>query len=241
MHLLAYIEDARKADLIINSPVVASAQNRVCLSRKNSDGNDGAFLSGTEKQGVQMDDTIRLRRLEASRRWKKYNREKYLESQKKYQIEYRAGIRRGRKEGQKKKCLICGKMFCIYPSYPDRKCCSIKCRSQYAKGHPVTVKTREKIAAKLKQHYHGPGHPHWKGGESDDGSGHIRVWIAPRKYRLRGRLIIEKKLGRRLTRNEVVHHINGNKADDRIENLAVLSRSYHQALHRRLQKRRVNL
>lgn len=45
------------------------------------------------------------------------------------------------------------------------------------------------------------------------------------------RFIIEQFLGRKLKRNEVVHHINGNKNDNRIENLQLMSLSEHSKLH----------
>ena len=45
------------------------------------------------------------------------------------------------------------------------------------------------------------------------------------------RKIMSDFLGRKLKRNEVVHHINGDKKDNRIENLVVLSISEHSRLH----------
>jgi hypothetical protein len=50
-------------------------------------------------------------------------------------------------------------------------------------------------------------------------------------YVRRARLVIEKSLGRFLTSDEVVHHINGDSMDDRRENLIVLSQSDHAYLH----------
>ena len=49
-------------------------------------------------------------------------------------------------------------------------------------------------------------------------------------YIRRSHLVIEANIGRYLTKSEVVHHINGDTFDDRIENLKLMSKKDHDRL-----------
>lgn len=48
------------------------------------------------------------------------------------------------------------------------------------------------------------------------------------------REIVELEIGRKLTSDEVVHHINGIKCDNRVENLMVVGRYDHSQIHKKL-------
>lgn len=80
----------------------------------------------------------------------------------------------------------------------------------------------------------GPKLAHWKGGRRVRPDGYVRVVVPSdhpnpserhrnHAYMLEHRLIMEQHLGRYLERGEVVHHLNGDPSDNRIENLALCS------------------
>lgn len=50
-------------------------------------------------------------------------------------------------------------------------------------------------------------------------------------YAYEHRLVASEMLGRALTRGELVHHVNGDKADNRPENLQIVRRGEHNHLH----------
>lgn len=88
----------------------------------------------------------------------------------------------------------------------------------------------------------GQNAPWWKGGRALTDAGYVTV-VAPLDYpfpqslnrvrRIREhRMVMELHLGRALDRREVVHHLNGDRTDNRIENLELhASHGAHMAHH----------
>lgn len=66
----------------------------------------------------------------------------------------------------------------------------------------------------------------WKGGVSMS-RGYLIHSSGEHAHRFVHVVLAEKILGRRLKRSECVHHINGDKQDNRNENFLICSRSYH--------------
>jgi hypothetical protein len=99
-------------------------------------------------------------------------------------------------------CVTCGEMF--HPHSKKQRFCSRPC---------LYTSMRRELSA------------NWKGGRHVRTDGYMEVYVPDhpkadnRGYLKEHRYVMEQKIGRSLAPNESVHHINGDKADNRIENL----------------------
>ena len=113
-----------------------------------------------------------------------------------------------------KKCLNCKKEYAIVQRRAEKsRYCSIVCKNKYAIGEHNS---------------------RWKGGRFHSSNGYIWLYkpdhpfankCDPKGYILEHRFIMEQKIGRYLKRGEVVHHINGVRDDNGIENLVLTTSS----------------
>lgn len=114
-------------------------------------------------------------------------------------------------------CVDCGKQRWVELHHKSQRCYS--------------------CAAKLKHHGRGEENPNWRGGRHRNSGGYIIVRVQPNdffypmangsSYVLEHRLVMAKHLGRCLQPWELVHHKNGMKDDNRIENLELTINGSH--------------
>lgn len=103
---------------------------------------------------------------------------------------------------------------------------------RYVKGHCARVLAKR-----------GPDHYNWQGGRQRSSHGYVVIHCTDGKRRYEHTLVAQKILGRKLRsyglgdpRNEVVHHIDGDKINNMPSNLLICTHEYHVALHHRLEK-----
>lgn len=78
----------------------------------------------------------------------------------------------------------------------------------------------------------GEKHNQWKNGRAKTLNGYITLYMGyEEKRKLEHVHVVESHINRKLKHDEIVHHINGIRDDNRIENLQVMTRSDHTRLH----------
>lgn len=112
-------------------------------------------------------------------------------------------------------CAKCGKEIFRWPNGvkdPNNLFCPGGC-SNSVKGRP------------------GAANGNWKGGRFVRSDGYVGINVGGGKHRLEHDLIMEAHIGRRLTPDENVHHLNENRSDNRLENLELTTRARHISEH----------
>lgn len=77
-------------------------------------------------------------------------------------------------------------------------------------------------------------------GVSDKTNGYSEFTRGENKGRCVHAVVMESSIGRRLLQDEVVHHVDGDKQNNDINNLELMSRSEHTRLHQKMRKETKN-
>lgn len=115
----------------------------------------------------------------------------------------------------------------------------VKKLAEFLKGKKRSIKISE--AQRKRMAHKGINHPAWKGGKFKNSTKYTEIYApehpncTKQGYMLEHRLLMEKHLNRYLTKEEIVHHINEDRSDNRIENLQLCANhSEHMKLHNNL-------
>lgn len=87
---------------------------------------------------------------------------------------------------------------------------------------------------KHSNHAKGVNHPRWNGGRTIKTSGYVLINVGPCKNRYEHTVVAENALRKRLPKGAIVHHVDGNRANNNEPNLVICQdNSYHRLIHKR--------
>ena len=148
------------------------------------------------------------------------------------------GWNKGNKNGETRKCEVCGKEFYVYPYRKVGKYCSQTCYHNASRVKKAcencgkiieNYKTGKKYCCAKCASDHRRNAPRVATTGKD---GYRYVWFADGHGEKEHRFLLENALGKKLNKDEVVHHIDGNKSNNDIGNLAVMTLGEHSRIHR---------
>ena len=123
-------------------------------------------------------------------------------------------------------CSVCGKEVVRWKRYNKRV------DTHFCNEHLDTFYLSEIKKAQQLSDTKGEKNYNWKGGFSKRPDGYVRIMAEVGNRQLYHRYLIEKNLGTKLRRDQIVHHINGDPSDNRLENLMVITRKEHGGYHK---------
>lgn len=148
-------------------------------------------------------------------------------------------------------CKQCSKEFIAWIC-ADRKFCSLSCSLIGNKrwkpssleipgmlNHIRNLKEKSKGENNFFYGKKGEQSPNWKGGRYMSQAGYVMVTRYQQRPIPLHRLLMEEFLGRKLSKNEHVHHIDENPLNNEIDNLQLMTKAEHISHHTTLRNQKM--
>jgi len=143
-------------------------------------------------------------------------------------------------------CQVCGAILKTQVSYKHLRHHGLTTKQYREMGYETLSPARHEQLAKLCRdrrdttaRLYSEKHPMFKGGGMSS-QGYRIIYVAGRRV-VEHRYVMEQKLGRALRPDEQIHHIDGNKLNNSVENLLLVSVHSHNSYHHSSHSKRLSL